>query len=40
MSENLYDKRYAEYIEKLRREAFVKIYEPSLAKVAEEKKAS
>jgi parvulin-like peptidyl-prolyl isomerase len=40
LSENLYDKRYGEYIEKLRREAFVKIYEPSLAKTAAEKKAS
>ncbi|MFN2386962.1 MAG: SurA N-terminal domain-containing protein [Thermoanaerobaculia bacterium] len=39
LSENLYDKRYEEYIQKLRREAFVKIYDPSLAK-AEEKKTS
>lgn len=39
LSENLYDKRYGEFIEKLRREAFVKIYDPTLAK-AEEKKAS
>jgi peptidyl-prolyl cis-trans isomerase SurA len=39
LSENIYDKRYAEYMEKLRREAFVKIYDPALAKT-EEKKAS
>ena len=37
MSESIYDKHFAEYIEKLRREAFVKIYDPALAK-AEEKK--
>ena len=39
LSENLYDKRYEEFIEKLRREAFVKIYDPTLVK-AEEKKTS
>jgi peptidyl-prolyl cis-trans isomerase SurA len=39
MSENIYDKHLAEYVEKLRREAFIKIYDPALAK-AEEKKAS
>ncbi len=39
MSENIYEKRYSEYVEKLRHEAFIKIYDPALAK-AEEKKAS
>ena len=39
MSENIYDKHLTEYVEKLRREAFIKIYDPALAK-AEEKKAS
>jgi len=39
LSENLYDKRYDEYIQKLRREAYIKIYDPALAK-AEEKKTS
>lgn len=39
LSENIYDKHLAEYVEKLRREAFIKIYDPALAK-AEEKKAS
>jgi peptidyl-prolyl cis-trans isomerase SurA len=37
MGENIYDKRFAEYVEKLRHEAFIKIYDPVLAK-AEEKK--
>lgn len=37
LSENLYDKRYEEYIQKLRREAFVKIYDPVLAKTEEKK---
>ena len=32
IGENLYDKRFSEYIDKLRREAFVKIYDPELAK--------
>jgi peptidyl-prolyl cis-trans isomerase SurA len=36
MGENIYDKRFAEYVEKLRHEAFIKIYDPVLAK-AEEK---
>ena len=31
IGDDLYEKRYGEYIEKLRREAFVKIYEPALA---------
>jgi parvulin-like peptidyl-prolyl isomerase len=38
IGENLYDKRFAEYIDKLRREAFVKIYDPELAKLDEKKK--
>jgi parvulin-like peptidyl-prolyl isomerase len=33
IGENLYDKRFSEYVEKLRREAFVKIYDPELAKL-------
>jgi parvulin-like peptidyl-prolyl isomerase len=37
IGENLYDKRFADYIEKLRREAFVKIYDPDLAKAQEKK---
>jgi parvulin-like peptidyl-prolyl isomerase len=37
IGENLYDKRFAEYIDRLRRDAFVKIYDTSLVK-AEEKK--
>ena len=39
LSENLYDKRYAEYIQKLRREAFIKIYDPTLEKPAEKKES-
>lgn len=37
LSENLYDKRYGEYIARLRREAFIKIYDPALEKPAEKK---
>jgi len=37
ISEGLYDKRFAEYIDKLRREAYVKIYDPDLAKLEEKK---
>ncbi|MEP6801282.1 MAG: SurA N-terminal domain-containing protein [Acidobacteriota bacterium] len=37
IGENLYDKRFSEFIQHLRREAYIKIYDPSLAK-AEEKK--
>jgi len=37
IGEGLYDKRFAEYIDKLRREAFVKIYDPELAKLEEKK---
>lgn len=41
IADDIYDKKYAEYIEKLRREAFIKIYEPALATpAAEEKKPS
>ena len=38
INESLYDKRFSEFIEHLRREAYIKIYDPALAK-AEEKKA-
>ena len=37
ISEGLYDKRFTEYIDKLRREAYVKIYDPDLAKLEEKK---
>jgi peptidyl-prolyl cis-trans isomerase SurA len=37
LSENLYDKRFSEFVDHLRREAYIKIYDPTLAK-AEEKK--
>lgn len=37
LSENLYDKRYDEYITRLRREAFIKIYDSSLEKPVEKK---
>ena len=36
MSENIYDKHFSEYVERLRKEAFVKVYDPALAQ-AEEK---
>jgi parvulin-like peptidyl-prolyl isomerase len=39
ISDDMYEKRLAEYMEKLRRDAFVKIYVPELAKL-DEKKAS
>jgi parvulin-like peptidyl-prolyl isomerase len=35
ISDELYEKRFAEYMDKLRREAFVKIYDPELAKLDE-----
>jgi peptidyl-prolyl cis-trans isomerase SurA len=40
LSENIYDKHFNEYVQRLRKEAFVKIYDPALAKAesAEEKK--
>ena len=43
ISDELYEKRFTEYMDKLRREAFVKIYDPELAKLdekANEKKAA
>jgi peptidyl-prolyl cis-trans isomerase SurA len=40
IGDDLYDKRYGEYIQKLRRDAFIKIYEPALAPATEEKKAT
>ena len=39
IGENLYEKRFTEYVAKLRREAFVKIYDPELAKADSEKKS-
>jgi parvulin-like peptidyl-prolyl isomerase len=39
ISDDLYEKRFADYMDKLRRDAFVKIYVPELAKL-DEKKAS
>ena len=39
ISDDLYDKRFAEYLDKLRRDAFVKIYVPELAKLDEKKTA-
>ena len=33
IADELYEKRFAEYMDKLRREAFVKIYDPELAKL-------
>jgi foldase protein PrsA len=39
IGDDLYDKRFNEYVDKLRRDAFVKIYVPELAKL-DEKKAS
>jgi parvulin-like peptidyl-prolyl isomerase len=37
IGENLYEKRFGEYVEKLRRDAYVKIYDPELAKLDEKK---
>ena len=37
IGENLYDKRFNEYVEKLRREAYIKIYDPELDKLEEKK---
>jgi parvulin-like peptidyl-prolyl isomerase len=37
IGENLYEKRFADYVAKLRREAYVKIYDPELAKLDEKK---
>jgi peptidyl-prolyl cis-trans isomerase SurA len=40
ISDELYEKRFTEYMEKLRREAFVKIYDPELAQLETKKEAS
>jgi len=40
ISDDLYEKRFGEYMERLRREAFVKIFDPVLAKLDEKKPAS
>ncbi len=37
IGENLYDKRFSEFIQHLRREAYIKIYDSSLAKTEEKK---
>lgn len=37
IGENLYEKRFGEYVEKLRRDAYVKIYDSDLAKLDEKK---
>jgi peptidyl-prolyl cis-trans isomerase SurA len=37
ISEGLYDRRFTEFIEHLRREAYIKIYDPALAKTEEKK---
>ncbi|HEY3203655.1 MAG TPA: SurA N-terminal domain-containing protein [Thermoanaerobaculia bacterium] len=37
ISDDLYDKRFTEYMDRLRREAFVKIYDPELARLDEKK---
>ena len=39
IGDELYDKRFGEYVAKLRKEAFVKIYDPDLAKIEQEKKS-
>jgi parvulin-like peptidyl-prolyl isomerase len=39
ISDDLYEKRFTEYLDKLRRDAFVKIYVPELAKLDEKKAA-
>ena len=39
IGENLYEKRFNEYVEKLRRDAYVKIYDSELAKLEGEKKS-
>ena len=39
IADDLYEKRFAEYLDKLRRDAFVKIYVPDLAKLDEKKPA-
>jgi parvulin-like peptidyl-prolyl isomerase len=39
IGENIYDKRFGEYVEKLRRDAYVKIYDPELLKLDSERKS-
>jgi parvulin-like peptidyl-prolyl isomerase len=39
IGENLYEKRFNEYVDKLRRDAYVKIYDSDLAKLEAEKKS-
>jgi len=39
ISETLYDKRFNEYVEKLRRDAYIKIYDPELEHLLAEKKS-
>ena len=38
MGESIYDKHFNEFVQKLRHEAFIKIYDPLLAKAEEEEK--
>src|SRR5262245_59155454 len=40
IQDDLYEKRFTEYLDKLRRDAFVKIYVPELAKLDEKKPAA
>ena len=40
IADDLYEKRFSEYLDKLRRDAFVKIYVPELAKLDEKKPAA
>jgi peptidyl-prolyl cis-trans isomerase SurA len=40
ISDDLYEKRFGEYMDRLRREAFVKIFDPGLAKLDEKKPAA
>lgn len=40
ISDDLYEKRFGEYMDRLRREAFVKIFDPALAKLDEKKPAA
>jgi parvulin-like peptidyl-prolyl isomerase len=39
IGENIYDKRFTEFVEKLRKDAYVKIYDPDLEKLDAEKKS-
>jgi parvulin-like peptidyl-prolyl isomerase len=40
IADDMYEKRFGEYMDRLRREAFVKIYDPTLAKLDEKKPAA